>query len=412
MKSAVFYGWWVVTALFFIEVFGPMGRYSLTALGPFIEEELSWSRSQIGLAFSIHLWIYSGLVLVIGWLVDRIGSRRVFFIGGVVLMIALTILSRLNSLWQLYLFYGLVTALGVGMTHLVPTQTTCRKWFVKRAGLVCGIAYAGINMGPALLTPIMTGMASSLGWRTTWLVCAISFGVVIMLIAGLVIRSTPESMGLHPDGIAPTPSADEPIPAAAVNLTTGEALRTLPFWLLFIFKSLSSVPLQGMLTQVVTWGADLGEPLATTGIFMTAFTVPSMLSNVVGGWMGDRCGKLPILIWTNIACLLVMLGAGLLVNSRSSLLIVAILFGISTGMVTAPVIPFMGDLYGRKALGTLVGINTFGSTFFGGFGPLVWGAIADATGSYNPACLLSAVLCAISTVALVLIRPAKLAEKQ
>ena len=127
MRKDFFYGWWVVAALFFVGMFGPMGRYTLAVLAPFIQEELLWTKSQIGMAFSIHLWIYSFLVLLIGWMVDRIGGRRVIFLGGLILLIALTLLSQLNTLWQLYLFFGVITALGVGMTHYVPSQALSRK---------------------------------------------------------------------------------------------------------------------------------------------------------------------------------------------------------------------------------------------------------------------------------------------
>lgn len=408
-KKAIFYGWWVIASLFFVELFGPMGRYSLTALSPFIEEELVWSKSQISLAFSIHLWVYACLVLLVGWLVDRIGSRRIFFIGGIVLIIGLSLLSRLNSLWQLYLFFGVVTALGVSMTHMVPVQATSRKWFIKRAGLAGGILAGALGMGAAILTPVLTVMASSLGWRTTWFICAILFGGIIMLLAVLVIRNSPESIGLHPDGTAEALSAsDTGRPGTEVKWTVRKTLCTSPLWLLFIYNALYGIPLQGMMSQIVMWGVDLGEPLATAGIFMSAFTLPTVLFSTLGGWLGDRYGKRRIMIFANGVCLLVMLFAGLLVNSRSSLLIIAPLFGAGTGMVLAPVIPYAGDLYGRAVIGTLAGILIFSSTFFGGFGPLIWGAIADATGTYNPACLLSAALFAVSIIALLLIRPEKL----
>ena len=100
-----------------------------------------------------------------------------------------------------------------------------------------------------------------------------------------------------------------------------EALRTSPFWLLFVAQSLSGLPSSGMQTQIVMWGVDLGEPLATAGVFMTAFTLPSVLSRILGGWLGDRYGKRRLLILAYCVCLLVMVGAWLTIGSRSSLFI-------------------------------------------------------------------------------------------
>lgn len=408
-RKGFFYGWWVIIALFFVGLFGPMGRYSLTALAPFIQEELLWTKSQIGMAFSIHLWVYSFLVLLVGWMVDRIGSRRVIFLGGFILLIAVTLLSRVSTLWQFYLFFGVITALGVSMTHFAPNQATSRKWFIRKAGLAGGIIAAAVGVGSAVLSPALTISAGSIGWRATWFICALSFGIIIMLLAWLVIRNTPESMGLHPDGTAEAPTEADvaSLEAGEAVWSSKEALRTSSFWLLVVAFSLNDIPLMGMMTQIVMWGVDLGEPLATAGIFMTAFTFPSVLTKILGGWLGDRYGKRRMLILAYCASLLIMVGAWLTVGSKSSLFIIAILFGMSSGLPIAVFVPYLGDLFGRASLGTLVGILTCGATFVGGFGPLIWGSIADITGSYSPACLVSAIAYAIAIVALVLLKPGK-----
>lgn len=411
-RKGLFYGWWVLTALFFIGMFGPMGRYALTALAPFMSNELLVSKSQIGMAFSIHFWTYSFLVLLIGWLMDRIGSRRVMFLGGIILLTALALLSRVSALWQLYLTFGVITPLGVSMTHYVPCQATSRKWFVKRAGLAAGITSDAFAIGSSIMTPVLTGVADSLGWRTVWLICALAFGITIMLLAGLVIRDTPESMGLHPDGKDEAPQAYIINSSMAQETTRSpkEALRTSPFWLLFFASSLSGFPGQGMLTQVIMWGVNLGEPMATAGIFMTAIALPSVVTRVLGGWLGDRYGKRRMIVISYFIVLVVMLGGWLTVNSTNSLMIIAALFGMVYGIPTALFPAYLGDLYGRSSLGMLVGIMTFGTTFIGGFSPLIWGRIADATGNYNLACLISAIIYAVGVVALILIKPEKLAR--
>ena len=87
---------------------------------------------------------------------------------------------------------------------------------------------------------------------------------------------------------------------------------------------------------------------------------------------------------------------------------VAILIGIGYGM-GLPLFPtFLGDLYGRASLGTLLAIQVFVAGLLTSIGPLLWGWIADTTGTYNLACLLSAILYAAAVALLVLIKPAKL----
>ncbi len=108
------------------------------------------------------------------------------------------------------------------------------------------------------------------------------------------------------------------------------------------------------------------------------------------------------------ASLLIMLSAWLTVDSISSLFIIAILWGISYGMTFILFVPYVGDLFGRRSLGTIVGMIMFGASLIGGTGPLIWGRIANITGSYNLAALVSAIAYAIAIVALMLLKPEKL----
>jgi len=85
---------------------------------------------------------------------------------------------------------------------------------------------------------------------------------------------------------------------------------------------------------------------------------------------------------------------------------------MSYGLAVMLYVPYIGDLYGRASVGTLTGILFFGGTSIGGFGPLIWGRIADVTGSYNLACLVSAIAYAIAIVALILVKPEKLSLRR
>ena len=196
----VFHGWWVLIALFIVGNLGPMGRYSLTAFFPSISSELSWSRSTVGTAQSVSLWAYSFLSILTGWMTDKLGSRKTIFVGGLFCLIGWILLSGVNSLWQLYCYYGLVMAIAVSNTHLVPLQATSRKWFVKRAGLASGIISSAFAIGTAVFIPLLTLTSSIYTWRQVSFVAAFVVGIPIMLLAYFVIRDTPESVGEYPDG--------------------------------------------------------------------------------------------------------------------------------------------------------------------------------------------------------------------
>jgi OFA family oxalate/formate antiporter-like MFS transporter len=103
-KQPIFYGWWILVGLFAIDIVAALGRYNLTAFLPFIMNELGWARETISLAQSIAIWLYALFVLLAGVLVDKIGSRKLFLIGGAVTILGWVLFSTAQSPWQLYLY--------------------------------------------------------------------------------------------------------------------------------------------------------------------------------------------------------------------------------------------------------------------------------------------------------------------
>ena len=403
-KEPIFYGWWIVVALFVMGMVAPLGRTNMSAFLPFIMSELGWARETIGLAQSLALWLYALFVLLAGALIDRIGSRKTFLIGGGVTVLGWVLLSTAQSPWQLYIYYGVVLALAVAMTHYVPLLATTRKWFIKRAGVVVGITASAWAVGLAIFLPVMTGMADSQGWRYTSLVLGICFGAVIIICALFVIRDTPESMGLRPDGEG-APPTDDYTAASEVSWDIKSALKTSQFLLLFTAYSIYNIGLNGLVFHIVAWGTDLGSPEATAGIFATAFAVPMVIGTIAGGWLGDKYGKtrvMPIGLMLGTAA---MLYGGLGVHTQQGLMVVAIGVGLGTGLQISLYVPLLGDFFGRARVGSLWGILCFGYGLIGGCGPLLWAMLRESTGYYNTAALMSAVCYAIAVVVLLFVRP-------
>ncbi|MFP3898594.1 MAG: MFS transporter [Dehalococcoidia bacterium] len=405
-RQRVFYGWWIVAGLFVIGVLASLGRYSTTAFLPFMIQEPHWSRETVGLAQSLAIWLYAIFVLLSGSLVDRIGGRKTFLIGGAVTLLGWVLFSTAQSPWQLYLYYGVILALAVSMTHYVPIMATGRKWFRKRAGLVTGIIGAAWAVGNAIFLPVMTAMADSRGWRDTSLILGMCFGVTIILVALFVVRDTPESIGLHPDGAQSVPAAGGPA-AVESSWAVRRAIRTSPFILLFVAYSVYNIGLSGFAAHVVAWGTDLGCPEATAGVFSTAFAGPWALGCIVGGWLGDRYGKTRIMPLGLMLCTAAMLYGWLGVHSQQGLVALAIAVGLGTGLQVSLYVPLLGDRFGSANVGSLFGIITFGYGFIGGWGPLIWARLRESWGHYNIAALLAAVCYAIAVVALLFNRPTR-----
>jgi len=401
----IFYGWWVLIALFVVGIFGPMARFSITAFFPAISSELGWSRSVIGGAQSLTLWAYSFLSILTGWMIDKIGSRRTIFIGGIMCLIGWILLSRVQSLWQLYLYYGLIMAIAVSNTHLVPLLATSRKWFAKRAGLASGIVSSGFALGTAFIVPLLTWLSSIYSWHDVSLVAGFAFGIPIMLLAYFVIRNTPESIGQHPDGenlsLNENPNNVEPIN----NWNVKSALKTQQFWLLFVAYGLIGVTLNGLIAHLVIWAVDLKSTYATAGFFVTLYNGTSIIARLGSGWLGDKYGKKTIMALGGLFSTIILLIGWQVIYSTNHLLIYIPILGIGAGLSSILFAPWLGDLFGRKNVGSLFGLLTLSWGLIGGLGPVIWGIIVDISGSYNVALLMSGICYAFSVVMLLLVRP-------
>jgi MFS family permease len=406
-KQPIYYGWWILVGLFVIDSVAGLGRYSLTAFMPFIiDEPGGWSRETISLAQSITIWLYALSVLLAGTLVDRIGSRKTFLIGGAISILGWALLSISRAPWQLHLSYGVLMSLAVGMSHYVPVMATTRKWFRKQAGLVAGIAGGAWAVGNSIFVPVMTGLADSQGWRETAFILGICFGAVIILAAVLIIRDTPESLGLHPDGAASAPPADDTALTEAFR-NVKSVLKTPQFALLFISYSVYNIGLNGLVSHAVAWGTDLGSPPASAGIFSTALALPWILGSVTGGWLGDKYGKRCVMPIGLMIATAAMLYGWLGVHSQQGLILLSIGVGLGTGLQVPLYAPLLGDLFGRARVGGLFGIITFGYGLVGGWGPLIWARLRESTGDYNTAAFVSTICYAIAVVALLLVHPMK-----
>lgn len=298
-------------------------------------------------------------------------------------------------------------AIAVSNTHLVPLQATSRKWFAKRAGLASGVISSAFAIGTAIFIPLLTLTSSIYTWRQVSFVAAFVVGIPIMLLAYLVIRDTPESMGEYPDGIqaASNITLEQESPDNRGNVKN--FLKTPQFWLLFAAYGLIGNVFNGILAHLVIWAVDLGSTDATAGVFVTLFNGPSILARISSGWLGDKYGKKRIMIFGSVFSALVMLTGWLIIDSSNQLIVYAIIFGIGAGFTSTLFAPYLGDLFGRQNIGASFGILTLSWGLIGGLGPTIWGVVLETSGSYNLALLISSMCYALAGVMLFMVRSMK-----
>ena len=374
----------------------------MTPFLPFLTRDYNWTATDISLSVSIALWVYAIASIFVGRMVDTLGGKRITMLGGLLLMLGFGLLSRVTELWQLYIIHGVILGLALAMTGAVPTASITRKWFIKRAGLVSGITITAFSVSQAILAPLLTQSASTITWQTTSLLC-VPFGLIVFIMSLLFIESTPESVGLSPYGAEEGMAEDTPRVAIEAAITPRKALGTVTFWALILAYGLAGIPLQGLLVHVVRWAITVGAAPLDAGFAASAIAIPAIIAKPSWGWIGDRFGKRRIMVIGSTLCALVFLAGWLLVSNTQSLIILCFLIGLFYPIMTLQA-PYMGDVFGRASIGTLFGIATAVFGVLGGFGPTLWGRLADITGGYSSVCLISAIIYVVVTICYIIAR--------
>jgi len=391
---------WVIVGGAFLVLFSAYGaQYSFGVFFSALLEEFHWSRASISGAFSLYAALYCIVGFPAGRLTDLWGPRVVIAAGGLFLGSALAGMSLVTELWQPYVLYGGIAALGMG-TAYIPCNTTVVKWFVRRRGLAVGLASSGGSVGTFFLPPLAQLLVSAVGWRTAYVIFGAAIFVVLNVVAR-VMRRDPESVGLHPDG-APAPIAADP---AGCGWPLARAMRTSTFWMLGAAFSATWIPVFVPLVHLVPFARDLGYSPLTGASVVSTLGIGAVAGRLVMGGVSDRIGRR-----TAVGIAMVLQGIaflGFLLAGRGVALLfgTALVFGYSYGAISTLFPAIVGDFFGRGQAGALVGFLFALAGAMAGWGPLIAGAIYDATGGYDLTWMAAACLNVLALALLALSRP-------
>ena len=401
--TKLFYGWVVVGGAFVVLFMAYGTQYAFGVFFSALLDEFGWSRASLSGVFSLYAFLYCVIGLLAGGLTDRWGPRAVIALGGAFLGAGLAGMSRVSELWHPYLFYGVVAAIGMS-TAYVPCNATVVKWFVRRRGLALGAASSGGSLGTFALPPVAAVLVGAVGWRWAYVL----FGTGIFLILNLVatvMRRDPELLGLSPDGEPRSATAPAPAPAPPeIQWPLGKAIRTGAFWLVFGIFTATWIPVFIPLDHIVPFARDLGMSPLVASTVLSALGMAAVFGRLVMGAVSDTIGRKPAL-----ALVIALQAAAFLgftqVGGLPSLYVVALGFGFSYGAVSTLFPAIVGDFFGREEAGSLVGFLFALAGSMAAWGPLMAGAIYDATRAYTWAFLLSAAFNGVALVLLALARP-------
>lgn len=377
----LFYGFVIVLAALFLDMISAGVHFTFGIFFTPLSNEFGWTRAAISGAFTFYSLSHGALYIITGRLSDRFGPRPMMIVSGLFFGLGFFLMSTITSLWQLYFFYFFLAVAQSGC--YVPLMSTVARWFDKWRGLMTGLVLAGGGLGQATFPQISTRLIEGFSWRHAYIYLAIGVCILVVFWA-LFLRRDPSKMGLLPYG------AEKEIPgkikANSLGMSLREAAATRYFWLFCMAIVLAQFSIGMMVVHAVPHGQDLGMTASAAASVVTVFAGCGISARVIFGAIIDRIGGKPVMA---TACLIIAITLLSLSMTKSigAFYAISAVFGLGFGGFVASQSPFAAQLFGLKSHGVILGVATFGAALGGGLGPLLAGAIYDATGSYTAAFL-------------------------
>ncbi|MFC2068578.1 MFS transporter [Chloroflexota bacterium] len=399
-KPRFFYGWIIAIASFIIVLVIYGTYYSFGIFFEPVLTDFNWTRAATSGAFSLSFLVHGFQAIIAGRLNDRFGPRVVMTAYGFVLSLGYLLISRTETIWQLYLFYGVLIGTGMG-SGMVPITSTINRWFIKRRGLITGIVLSGIGLGTILIPPTASWIITTYGWHTSYLIIGI-ITLVLINPAAQFLKRDPTQTRQVPYGEGELQEKDLKLEADSFNLE--QAIRTKQMWILCTIFLFFGLCIQTILVHIVihVTGLNISENMAASILGIIGGT--SIIGRIILGSACDKIGsKLAIIIgFIFLSASLIWL---LVAKEVWMIYLFAIVFGLAYGGLVPLVSLAPAELFGLQSHGVIMGIQAFTLTIGGAVGPILAGYIFDINGSYNLAFVILA-LSGISAIILtVFLRP-------
>lgn len=364
--------------------------------------DFGWGRGVLSGAWSLCFILSGFLGILAGRLSDRFGPRRVVLICNLFLGLGFAMMSRVHAIWQVYLFYGGLVAIGMSAS-IAPLQSTVVRWFPRRRGVMLGIFLMGLTSGVMIVPLVANWLIGMVAWRTAYLALGIGSFLVISLAALFLKRG-----GVAKDELACTADCVERRGGNLEKmneLSFREAFRTSQFWLISAFFFFQCFAMMIIMTHIVSHAINVGIASTTAVAILAVIGGISSVMVIPEGFLADRIGiRKTAIIITSV---LVVAMAWLPVTGQKiwSLLLFAVMFGVAFGGLDVLLSLITSRIFGLIALGAIIGFVNFALQVGGAMGPFIAGIMFDLTGSYQTAFLTGAGAAVIALMIALFIRP-------
>ena len=376
-KGKYQYGHVIAATCFVIQSVGIGTYFSYGVLFNPLLDEFGWSRASISGAGSLAFLVMGLFGIGVGRLNDRFGPRVLMTVSGVFYGLGYFLMSRLESVWQLYFFFTIILGIGLSTIDVIPL-TTIARWFIRKRGIVTGIVKVGTGAGQMVIPFLVSILIIHYGWRSSSVIVGVAVLIILVAIAQL-LRRDPGQMGLLPDGDPPG-ATDSPV-AESEGLSLREAVHTRQFWTICAAILAIVFCLMTVMVHIVPFAREIKvSPTMAAGVLSTIGGV-SMAGRFFSGIALDRIGSKRVMI----ICFILLIAGFLWLQIATRLWMLylfAVIYGLSHGGFFTSFSPIVAEFFGIKSHGVLFGITMFCGTFGGALGPITAGYVFDVTGAY------------------------------
>lgn len=390
-KQKFYYGWYIVGVGFLANVASAFSLAStLSVFMKPLTEDLGVSRGVFSLLRSGEGLMAAFLAPLIGTLMDRYGARWLMVLGAICAALGYVVLSHVENFWEFSAVRLSLITVGDSFMGYIVINIAIAQWFLRKRGRALALTSMGIGFAKVGMPLLAASLIVWLGWRDTWLVFGLLTLILVVGPALLVVRRSPEEMGLNPDGalsvVAPgqkkTASAAAQASREDVEWTRNEALRTQAFWLLVVTFGISSVGVTGLNLHVFPYVSDLGHAPVVAATVMSVIASMQLASPIAWGVLAERIDPR---FAATLRFIVQGVGLALAIMTDNLFCLYAGFFLYGIGLGGNMVLPdiLWANYFGRRSLGKVRGLGLLISQALAAMGPPFFGFLFDITGGYG-----------------------------
>jgi OFA family oxalate/formate antiporter-like MFS transporter len=361
-------------------------------------KQFGWSISEVTLTFTISIFVLGIAAFLGGLWLNRKGPRVVAITGGILYGLGVFLASfSANKLWWLYLSYGLIGGIGLGLSYIVPVAVLV-KWFPDRRGLITGIAVGGFGAGALITAPVATRLIQSVGVLSTFAYLGIAY-LIVTVVASLFMQNPPE--GWRPEGW--TPTASQTLQRSVRDYTLSEALRSWQWYALWLLLFLNTFAGISIISQEAPIFQELVGVSAVVAASMVGIaSIGNAFGRVFWAWVSDLITRrATFFAMFALQVLLFWFLPSIITVSLMTIITFVVLMCYGGGFGTMPA--FAADYFGSKNVGPIYGLMLTAWGCASAVGPLLIAYMRQTTGSYHGALHIIAGVMAVSALVPILV---------